>query len=73
MKVREMREMPVEELQGRLEDFKDELANLNIQKATHQLANPSRIKMVKKSIARITGILREYQLGISKPKTETKA
>ncbi len=56
MKVREMREMreiPAEELKTKLEDFKDELANLNIQKATHQLANPSRIKMVKKSIARI--------------------
>ncbi len=73
MKVREMREIPAEELKAKLEDFKDELANLNIQKATHQLANPSRIKMVKKSIARIKCILREYELGKSKPKTETKA
>jgi large subunit ribosomal protein L29 len=73
MKVREMREIPLEELKGRLEDFRDELANLNIQKATHQLANPSRIKLVKRSIAKINCILREYELGISKPKTETKA
>lgn len=73
MKVREMREIPAEELKAKLEDFKDELANLNIQKATHQLANPSRIKMVKKSIARIKCILREYELGKSKPKIETKA
>lgn len=73
MKVREMREIPAEELKAKLEDFKDELANLNIQKATHQLANPSRIKMVKKNIARIKCILREYELGKSKPKIETKA
>jgi ribosomal protein L29 len=31
MKIQEMRELPVEELEGRLEDFKDELSNLNIQ------------------------------------------
>jgi large subunit ribosomal protein L29 len=73
MKVREMREIPTEELKGKLEDFKDELANLNIQKATHQLANPSRIKLVKRNIAKIRCILREYELGISKPKTEIKA
>ena len=73
MKIQEMRELPVDELKGRLEDFKDELANLNIQKSTHQLANPSRIHIVKKNIARIHCILREYELGISKPKTETKA
>jgi large subunit ribosomal protein L29 len=72
MKTREMRELTVDELQGRLEDFKDELANLNIQKSTHQLTNPSRIRIVRKSISRIKGILREYELGISKPKTETK-
>lgn len=73
MKIQEMRELPVNELKGRLEDFKDELANLNIQKSTHQLANPSRIHIVKKNIARINCILREYELGISKPTTETKA
>lgn len=72
MKVQEIRELPVEELKARLEDFKDELSNLNIQKATHQLANPSRIKIVKKNIARINCILHEYELGISKPKIETK-
>jgi large subunit ribosomal protein L29 len=72
MKTQEMRELPVEELEGRLEDFKDELSNLNIQKSTHQLANPSRIHIVKRSIARIKTLLREYELGISKPKTETK-
>jgi|OpeIllAssembly_1097287.scaffolds.fasta_scaffold157027_3 large subunit ribosomal protein L29 len=73
MKVREMREIPAEELKGKMEDFKDELANLNIQKATHQLANPSRIKLVRRNIAKIRCILREYELGISQPKTETKA
>jgi large subunit ribosomal protein L29 len=69
MKPQEIRELPVEEVKARLDDLLDELANLNIQKATHQLANPSRIRLVKKNIARIKGILNEYELGISAPKT----
>ncbi len=73
MKPQELRELPVDELKQRLEDLLDEMANLNIQKATHQLVNPSRIKLVRKDIARIKTILREYELGISKPKTESKA
>jgi large subunit ribosomal protein L29 len=72
MKIKEMRELPVDELKARLEDYRDELSNLSIQKSTHQLANPSRIKMVKKSIARINCLLKEYELGISHSKTETK-
>jgi len=72
MKPQEIRELPVEEAQARLDDLLDELANLNIQKSTHQLANPSRIRLVKKDIARIRGILNEYKLGISAPKTTKK-
>lgn len=72
MKMQEIRELPVQELKSRLEDFKDELSNLHIQKATHQLANPSRITIVKKTIAKINTVLREYELAISKPKVEIK-
>jgi large subunit ribosomal protein L29 len=72
MKPQEIRELPIEELKTRLEDAMDELANLSIQKATHQLSNPSRIKIVKRDIARMKGILHEYELGISKPQTAKK-
>lgn len=71
MKPQEMRELPVEELKMRLDDLLDEMANLNIQKATQQLVNPSRIRIVRKEISRMKTILREYELGISKPKTES--
>jgi len=67
MKADELRALPIEELHQRLEELKDELANLRIQKGTLQLVNPSRIKLVKREIARINTILREYELGISKP------
>ena len=41
MKSVELRKLSVEELKQKLEDGLDELANLRIQKATHQLSNPS--------------------------------
>ncbi len=71
MKTSELREMTQEELKGRLEDLLDEMSNLNIQKSTHQLANPSRIRQVRKEIATIKTLMREYELGIAKPKTAT--
>ncbi len=70
MKIEEMREMTIEELKQTLEDLLDELSNLRIQKATHQIADPNRIRMVKRDIARAKTLLREYELGISKPKVE---
>ncbi len=72
MKADELRKMTVKDLQALLEELKDELANLRIQKATLQIQNPNRIREVKRDIARIKTILREYELGISKPIEETK-
>jgi large subunit ribosomal protein L29 len=72
MKTHEMRSRTVDELNNMLEDYLDELANLRIQKATHQLVNPGRFRTVKKDIARIKTLLREYKLGISKPALEAK-
>ena len=71
MKTSELRGLPEEELKEKLEDLLDELANLRIQKATHQLVNPSRIRQVKKGIARAKTLLVEYKLDISKPKIES--
>jgi large subunit ribosomal protein L29 len=58
MKPAELRELPDEELLGRLESQKEELFNLRFQSATGQLDNPMRIKQVRHDIARILTILR---------------
>ena len=65
MKVDELRELTDDELQERIDEFKEELFNLRFQNATAQLDNPMRIKEVKRIIARIKTILRERELGIS--------
>jgi large subunit ribosomal protein L29 len=62
MKVKDVRDMSVKELDQKLVGLKDELFNLRFQHATGQLENPMRIKEVKKTIARIKTIQREREL-----------
>ena len=51
-------------LTDQLRKSKEELFNLRFQAATGQLDNASRLKAVKRDIARIYTILRERELGI---------
>ena len=78
MKAREIRELSSLELEEKLKELKGELFNLRFQLATGQLENPSRIRQVKKSIARVKTIMRERELKSAeaanwKPKLKVKA
>ncbi len=55
--MEELRTKSVEELNEDLVAAKKELFNLRFQNATNQLDNTSRIKEVKKNIARIQTVL----------------
>ena len=57
--VNELRGKSVEELNEELVAAKKELFNLRFQNATNQLDNTSRIKEVKKNIARIQTLITE--------------
>ena len=63
MKTKEFREdlrsKNVEELNAELVAAKKELFNLRFQNATNQLENTSRIKEVRRNIARIQSIMTE--------------
>jgi large subunit ribosomal protein L29 len=59
MKAAELRQMTVEELRHRLDDTYQELFNLRFQLATKQLADTSRLRQVKRDIARIQTLLTE--------------
>jgi large subunit ribosomal protein L29 len=65
MKASELRESSVDELEIKLKDLKEELFNLRFQLAINQLENPTRIKAVKKDIARVSTVLREFELAES--------
>ena len=66
MKASEIRELTTEELQTKLKTLKEELFNLRFQLAINQLENPTRIKAVKKDIARVLTVIREQELKSSK-------
>jgi len=64
MKKNELNDMTVSELEGKLKDNLESLQNFHFQKALQQLENPSLIRNVKKEIAQIKTVLKEYDLGV---------
>ncbi len=62
MKASDIRDLPVEEIQQRLSDTKEELFNLRFQNATGQLDNYKRLTQLRKDVARLKTILREQEL-----------
>ena len=57
--VEDLRKKSIAELNDELVAAKKELFNLRFQNATNQLDNTSRIKEVRRNIARIQGIIAE--------------
>ena len=57
MKISEVRDMSVTDLNKKLAELKDELFNLRFQHAVNQLEDPMRLKVVKKDIARVLTVL----------------
>ncbi|MDP2859146.1 MAG: 50S ribosomal protein L29 [Bacillota bacterium] len=59
MKAAELRQLTVDELRRRLDETYQELFNLRFQLANKQLADTSRVRQVKRDIARLNTELRE--------------
>ena len=59
MKAAELRGMSEADLQKRLNDSRQELFNLRFQLATRRLENTSRIRVVRKDVARILQIMND--------------
>ena len=57
--LEELKKQSVADLEAQLVDAKKELFNLRFQNATNQLDNTSRIKEVRKNIARIQTVITE--------------
>ena len=68
----EILNLSAEELDTKLVELREEMENLQLQKATHQLTNPLRIRSVRRDIARIMTLINEHKLGLRKPKEEQK-
>jgi large subunit ribosomal protein L29 len=62
LKNNELRELSTEELNKKIMEYKEELFNLRFSQATGNLEKPSRIKELRKLVARIKTIIREREL-----------
>ena len=61
-KASEIRDLPVDEIERKLGETKEELFNLRFQNATGQLDNYKRLGQLRKEVARLKTILREHEL-----------
>ena len=62
MKNKEIRDLSNEEILAKIEEYKEELFNLRLSQATGNLEKPSRIRELRKLVARMKTILREREL-----------
>tara|TARA_A100001011_G_scaffold388310_1_gene467679 strand:- start:1359 stop:1565 length:207 start_codon:yes stop_codon:yes gene_type:complete len=68
MKIDELNNKTIDQLKSILTDLKKESFNLRFQKANGQLENTSRVKVVKRSVARVLTLINN----LSKKELEKK-
>ena len=68
MKIDELKNKTIDQLNSILTDLKKEAFNLRFQKANGQLENTSRVKVVKRSVARVLTLINN----LSKKELEKK-
>lgn len=59
MKAQELRDRSIDELTKTLADLEDQLFKLRFQKSTGQIEDPTKIRTVKKDIARVLTVINE--------------
>ena len=62
LKNNDLRNMSTEELTKKVAEYKEELFNLRLSQATGNLEKPSRIRELRKLVARMNTIIREREL-----------
>jgi len=73
MKIGDARAMTDDEIEDKILELKKEQFNLRFQKATGQLANTARVRIVRRDIAQLMTIGREKKLGKAGPAPTAKA
>ena len=62
MKTNEIRKLSTEDINKKIAESKEELFNLRMKQATGSLENASRIRELRKTVARLKTILREREI-----------
>lgn len=66
MKLKEMRDLTIEELEGKVISLRKDLFDLRIKKATYKLENTSEITKKRRMIAQIKTVIKQKQLQVAK-------
>ena len=64
--------LSADELDAKLIELHEEMGNLQLQQATHQITNPLRIRLVRRDIARTKTLISEFKNGLRKAIVEEK-
>lgn len=72
MKPSEIRNMTKEEIIRMIKELKEEHFKLRMRRATEELPNPLRLRMLRRDIARLTTILKEKEKQPAKTEAEAK-
>lgn len=59
MKIKELRELSLDELKARRSELRQEMLNLRVQQQSGQLENPSRLKLLRREVAKIETLVTE--------------
>ena len=70
MKRQELDDLTLIDVETKLDDNLESLQNLRFQKALQQLENPIQINHLKKQIAQLKTIIKEFNLGLRGEKDE---
>ena len=63
MRKSELNKLSRDELATKLQDNQDALVNLRFQKALQQLDHPQQIRLIRKEIAQVKTVIREFEIG----------
>jgi large subunit ribosomal protein L29 len=64
MKAEELRKLSIEEVRSKLDEARDELMKLRFQQVTGQLTDTSRLRLLRRDIARMETIIRESERAV---------
>ena len=63
-KKKNIKDLTLEELNKKLIELNDSMLNYRFQKTLQQLEDPQKIRFMKREIAQIKTVIREYELGL---------
>jgi large subunit ribosomal protein L29 len=65
MKIKEIRELTLEELASRKRELRDETFHLRIQQQSGQLENPSQLRTIRREVAQVETVITQKKKAAS--------